>query len=191
MNCTTMFQEIPTQPQNSQIFRNVVKKTAHFIILLLCLVFFAGHENMNPCRDKAYVDFFESENQQLLNEQINLLAANENPDSICFINNRINELVTIFYQMRNYEPAWTINYGINYNFNQLTSLLDSSEYFGFPSNYWSIYQHDKKSLQLFDNLLNGNIGMNINILNLFVNIVIIYYVFVLLKKIFMKVRIML
>ena len=63
--------------------------------------------------------------------------------------------------------------------------------FGFPSNYWSIYQHDKKSLQLFDNLLNGNIGMNINILNLFVNIVIIYYVLVLLKIIFIKVRMIL
>lgn len=63
--------------------------------------------------------------------------------------------------------------------------------FGFPSNYWSIYQHNKKSFQLFDNLFNGNIGMDINILNLFVNIAIIYYVLVLLKKIFIKVRMML
>ena len=46
----------------------------------------------------------------------------------------------------------------------------------------------KEGELLFDNLFNGNIGMNINIVNLFVNIVIIYYVLVLLKKIYMKVR---
>lgn len=63
--------------------------------------------------------------------------------------------------------------------------------FGFPLNYWSIYQDNKRSFQLFDNLFNGNIGMNINIVNLFVNIVIIYYVLVLLKRIYMKVRMML
>lgn len=60
--------------------------------------------------------------------------------------------------------------------------------FGFPSNYWFIYQHDKRSFQLFDNLFNGNTGMSINILNLFMNIVIIYYAFVLLKIIYIKVR---
>lgn len=60
--------------------------------------------------------------------------------------------------------------------------------FGLPCNYWFIYQYNKRSSQLFDNLFNGNIGMNINIVNLFVNIVIIYYVLVLLKKIYMKVR---
>lgn len=60
--------------------------------------------------------------------------------------------------------------------------------FGFPCNYWFVYQDNKRSSQLFDNLFNGNTGMNINILSLFVNIVIIYYVLILLSKIYMKVR---
>lgn len=63
--------------------------------------------------------------------------------------------------------------------------------FGFPYSYWFIYQENKKSSQLFDNLFNGNIGININILNLFINIVIIYYVLLLLRKIYIKVRRML
>ena len=63
--------------------------------------------------------------------------------------------------------------------------------FGFPYNYWFIYQDNKRSSQLFDNLFNGNIGMNINILNLFINIAIIYYILVLLKKIYIKVRMIL
>lgn len=60
--------------------------------------------------------------------------------------------------------------------------------FGFPCNYWSIYQDSKGSFQLFNNLFHGNMGMNINILGLFVNIIIIYYVVILLKNIFMRVR---
>jgi hypothetical protein len=58
--------------------------------------------------------------------------------------------------------------------------------FGFPSNYWFIYQQNKGSFQLFSNLFNGNTGMSINILSLFINIVIIYYVLILVKKIYMK-----
>jgi hypothetical protein len=63
--------------------------------------------------------------------------------------------------------------------------------FGLPFNYWGIYQKNKRSSQLFDNLFNGNVGMNVNIVNLFVDIVIIYYVLLLLKKICIKVRMML
>ena len=60
--------------------------------------------------------------------------------------------------------------------------------FGFPCNYWFIYQQNKESFQLFSNLFNGNTGMNINILSLFINIVTIYYVLVLVKTIYMKIN---
>ncbi|CAG9709396.1 MULTISPECIES: hypothetical protein [Clostridium] len=58
--------------------------------------------------------------------------------------------------------------------------------FGFPCNYWSIYQGSEGSYILFDNLFNGNRGMDINILSLFFNIVIIYALVILLKKIYIK-----
>jgi len=58
--------------------------------------------------------------------------------------------------------------------------------FGFPCDYWFIYQQNKGSFQLFSNLFNGNTGMSISILGLFVNIWIIYYLLVLVKKIYVK-----
>lgn len=58
--------------------------------------------------------------------------------------------------------------------------------FGFPLNYWSVYQVDGGSSYLFSNLFNGNIGMNINIVNLFLDIVILYYVLLIIRKVFIK-----
>jgi len=61
-------------------------------------------------------------------------------------------------------------------------------YFGFPCEYWSIYQGNKGSSKLFSNLFNGNEGMDINILGLFANVVIIYALLVLIKKIYIKIK---
>lgn len=58
--------------------------------------------------------------------------------------------------------------------------------FGFPFDYWSIYQGNEGSYLFFDNLFNGNMGMDINVLALFFNIVIIYALVTLLKKIYIK-----
>ena len=60
--------------------------------------------------------------------------------------------------------------------------------FGFPSEYWSIYQENEGSTWLFNNLFSGNEGMFINILGLFFNVVIIYALLVLLKKIYIKIK---
>ena len=60
-------------------------------------------------------------------------------------------------------------------------------YFGFPCEYWSIYQGNKGSSQLFNNLFNGNEGMYINILGLFANVVIVYILVVYIKKFLRKV----
>ena len=61
--------------------------------------------------------------------------------------------------------------------------------FGFPCEYWAIYQDNKGSYELFSNLVNGNKGMDINILGLFANLVIIYALVVLVKKIYIKIKI--
>lgn len=61
--------------------------------------------------------------------------------------------------------------------------------FGFPCEYWSIYQGNKGSSQLFSNLFDGNKGMSINILGFFANVFIIYALLVLIKKIYMKVNV--
>ncbi|WP_251861766.1 hypothetical protein [Clostridium sp. Marseille-Q2269] len=60
--------------------------------------------------------------------------------------------------------------------------------FGFPCRYWSIYQNNKGSLQLLTNLFDGNIGMGINLLYFFGNILIIYAVLILIKKIYIKIN---
>ncbi len=64
------------------------------------------------------------------------------------------------------------------------SFLEYS--FGFPFNYWFIYQESGRSPYLFGNLFNGNIGMNINIVNLFIDIIVLYYALLIIRKIFTK-----
>ncbi|MTK10697.1 MAG: hypothetical protein F8N39_00825 [Clostridiaceae bacterium] len=61
--------------------------------------------------------------------------------------------------------------------------------FGFPCEYWSIYQGNRGSSHLLSNLFDGNKGMNINILGFFANVFIIYVLLVLIKKIYMKVNV--
>ncbi|MDB2156286.1 hypothetical protein [Clostridium butyricum] len=60
--------------------------------------------------------------------------------------------------------------------------------FGFPFDYWSIYQRNEGSSLLFNNIFNGNEGMYINILGLFLNLFIIYTILILLKKIYIYIK---
>ncbi|HBJ1646764.1 TPA: hypothetical protein LA462_001249 [Clostridium botulinum] len=60
--------------------------------------------------------------------------------------------------------------------------------FGFPFGYLHIYQLNKSNSNLFVNLFNGNKGMNINVFELFINIVIIYFLLLLIKKFYINIR---
>ncbi|NFH70157.1 hypothetical protein FDC35_12320 [Clostridium botulinum] len=60
--------------------------------------------------------------------------------------------------------------------------------FGFPFGYLYIYQLSESNLNLFVNLFNGNKGMNINVFELFINVVIIYFLLLLIKKIYINIR---
>lgn len=73
-------------------------------------------------------------------------------------------------------PANIINNGTSIVYN-----------FGFPCDYWSIYQVNEGSYQLFNNIFNGNRGMYINLLGLFINLIVIYGLVMLLKKIYIRV----
>ena len=75
-----------------------------------------------------------------------------------------------------------ISFIIPANIRQIGTLMAYN--FGFPCEYWQIYQANKGSSELVSNLFNGNKGMDINILGLFANLVIIYALVVLVKKIY-------
>ncbi len=60
--------------------------------------------------------------------------------------------------------------------------------FGFPYRYLYIYQLNDSNSNLFVNLFNGNKGMNINIFELFINVVIIYFLLLLIKKVYINIR---
>jgi hypothetical protein len=79
-----------------------------------------------------------------------------------------------------------ISFIVPANIRQNETIIEYN--FGFPCEYWSIYQGNKGNSQLFSNLFNGNKGMNINILGFFANVFIIYALLVLIKKIYMKVN---
>ncbi|MDR5586304.1 MULTISPECIES: hypothetical protein [Clostridium] len=66
------------------------------------------------------------------------------------------------------------------------SIIEYS--FGFPFRYLCIYQLNESNLNLFVNLFNGNKGMNINIFELFINVVIIYFLLLLIKKFYINIR---
>lgn len=60
--------------------------------------------------------------------------------------------------------------------------------FGFPFEYWSIYQQNKGNIWFFDNLFGRNEGMLINVLALFFNVLIIYALLIWLKKTYIKIK---
>ncbi len=72
------------------------------------------------------------------------------------------------------------------NIRQNGTLIEYN--FGFPCEYWLIYQGNKGSSRLFSNLFDGNKGMHINILGFFANVLIIYALLVLIKKIYIKIK---
>ncbi|EHI98917.1 hypothetical protein CDLVIII_2255 [Clostridium sp. DL-VIII] len=67
-------------------------------------------------------------------------------------------------------------------------LQDQGVSFGFPCSYLTIYQEKINDFRLFCNLFHGNHGVNINILDFFVNIVIIYCIIIFIENIINKFR---
>lgn len=67
-------------------------------------------------------------------------------------------------------------------------LQDQGVSFGFPCSYLIIYQERINDFRLFYNLFYGNHGINISILDFFVNIVIIYCIIIFIENIINKFR---
>ncbi|WP_179117779.1 hypothetical protein, partial [Clostridium sp. BL-8] len=65
-------------------------------------------------------------------------------------------------------------------------LQDQGLSFGFPCSYLIIYQENINNFRLFYNLFHGNYGININVLDFFVNIVIIYCIIIFIENIINK-----
>lgn len=65
-------------------------------------------------------------------------------------------------------------------------LQDQGLSFGFPCSYLIIYQEKINDFRLFYNIFHGNHGININVLDFFVNIVIAYYIVIFIESIINK-----
>ncbi len=134
----------PSQPLKRKKLSKIVAKAVHFFVFLIFMVLLAGHENMTPPFGKNTIDFFDFENRQLIENQINNLSS----DTSGHLNIRVNELVSEFYKMRDYKPAWTLNYTTNLNFYCLKKIIDSTVYYGFPKDYFKGTVLDDMSNQL-------------------------------------------
>jgi murein L,D-transpeptidase YcbB/YkuD len=64
----------------------------------------------------------------------------ENSDLHLFqsISWKLNELVKVFYEQRDFQPVWTNDLNPNTHFNTLINLLDSAKYYGFPHDYFQL-----------------------------------------------------
>ncbi|WP_315067560.1 hypothetical protein [uncultured Clostridium sp.] len=65
-------------------------------------------------------------------------------------------------------------------------LQDQGLSFGFPCSYLIIYQEKIDNFRLFYNMFYGNRGISVNMLDLFVNIVIAYYIVIFIESIINK-----
>jgi lipoprotein-anchoring transpeptidase ErfK/SrfK len=117
-----------------QKFRLLFTKAMKYGLLICAMLFLAGHKKNIPPTQDSTIDFYLGECQKNIEIQTSGLNSSLNIESTFDI--QLNRLVTEFYSIRDYKPAWTFNYKTNKNFELLENMLDSSTYFGFPENYF-------------------------------------------------------
>ena len=130
----TLFQQIT----NSIYF--IVRYT--FLIFLLFLL--AGHETANPRVGTTNIEFYSVAFRNAIRNQNNT-GEGELYD--------IEDEVRHFYSLRQYTPAWTINFTIKSTYRELEELLaDAYSYGLFPSTY------NFKQLKELEQMINATEG---------------------------------
>lgn len=120
----------PAQPTTRR-FRFMLPKALHYFFLISAMVILAGHEKTSPHIGDTDIDFFLQDCQK----SIEILSQTNSSDSAS-LNAHIQTLVSAFYTIRDFKPVWTINFKINEKYDELKSVLDSANYFGFPDEFF-------------------------------------------------------
>jgi murein L,D-transpeptidase YcbB/YkuD len=115
-------------------FKHSVYLIIRYAFLLLLLFLLISHETANPKVGNTNIEFYSEAFRNTISPEV-LYLNNELP---CLEKN-----VQRFYSMRNYAPAWTINFNIKSDYRELEELLaDAYSYGLLPSTY--NYQHLKE-----------------------------------------------
>jgi L,D-transpeptidase YcbB len=123
----------PSKVSGNKFFIGLLVKVSSLIILIL-----VTSCNKPISKQAAYTVPYSSVDLQY--EIFNAVYTSKvdfSVDGIFNVSEVLDLWVQRFYEQREFSPAWTIDGEVNGSFEVLTSLLDSANYFGFPSNYFN------------------------------------------------------
>ncbi len=123
----------PSANKSKKFFATVVG----YISLISFFLLSSSYQIPTLRINNKLVDINSYQSQNLIENQIKSLIAFNKTDTSSDINNQINELLIKFYENREYKPAWIQNFVTNHQFSAIINLLDSSNYYGFPFDYFN------------------------------------------------------
>ncbi|MCD4834252.1 MAG: L,D-transpeptidase family protein [Bacteroidales bacterium] len=125
--------DYPSPNKSKRFFATV----AGYISLISFFILLSSYQIPTLRINNKLVDINSYQSQNIIESQIKSLIAFNKADTSSDINNQINELLVKFYENREYKPAWIQNFATNHQFSAIINLLDSSNYYGFPFDYFN------------------------------------------------------
>ncbi len=125
--------DYPSPNKSKRFFATVVG----YISLISFFILSSSYQIPTLRINNKLVDINSYQSQNIIESQIKSLIDFNKADTSSDINNQINELLVKFYENREYKPAWIQNFATNHQFSAIINLLDSSNYYGFPFDYFN------------------------------------------------------
>jgi len=132
-NETLLELDYPSPNKSKKFFATVVG----YISLISFFILSSSYQIPTLRINNKLVDINSYQSQNLIETKIKSLIDHHKSDISQDINNQTNELLIKFYKNREYKPAWIHNFTTNKNFTAIINLLDSSNYYGFPFDYFN------------------------------------------------------
>ena len=125
--------DYPSPNKSKKFFATVVG----YISLISFFILSSSYQTPTLRINNKLVDINSYQSQNLIESQIKSIIDINKTDTSSDINNQLNELLVKFYENREYKPAWIQNFATNHQFSAIINLLDSSNYYGFPFDYFN------------------------------------------------------
>ena len=158
MDETLLELDYPSPNKSKKFFTTIVG----YISLILLFILLSSYQNPTLRINNKLVDVNSYQLRNLLEIQIKSLANHSESDTSQDINYQINELLVKFYENREFKPAWTQDFTTNHQFTAIINLLDSSNYYGFPFDYFNTERIHRLNKEYDKDILKQRIDLELS-----------------------------
>ncbi|MBU8892839.1 MAG: L,D-transpeptidase family protein [Bacteroidales bacterium] len=134
--------------------RNFFATVFTYASLISFFILLSSYQLPTSRLNNKLVDVNSGPLQSLLEIKLKSESNQTKSDTLQDINKQINELLVKFYENREFKPAWINKFATNHQYKALINLLDSSNYYGFPFDYFNTERIHGLKTQLENNEYN-------------------------------------